>query len=77
VAENKENETCQPADIEKQKRDAAILEELTELAKVRARHNLTFVGQEEGDVADKAGEELENDIARAEKCLDPKAAKKD
>lgn len=48
VAENKENETCQPADVEKQKRDAAIIEELTELAKLRSHHNLTVVGQEEG-----------------------------
>ena len=37
MAENNESETCQPADVEKQKRDAAILEELTELAKMMER----------------------------------------
>lgn len=76
MAENKENETCQPADVEKRKRDMAIMEELTELAKVRSDHNLTVVGPEEGDVADKASEELEKDIASAEKCLDVKNEKK-
>lgn len=78
MAEKNEKETCQPEEVEKRKRDMAILEELTELAKVRARHNLTFVGQEEGDVADRAGEELEKDIADAEKCLnDKKTGKKE
>lgn len=76
MAEKHENETCQTDEIERLKRQKAILEELAELAKVRARHNLTVVGQEESDVADKAGEEFEKEIASAEKCLDNKTIEK-
>ena len=76
MSEKNEKETCLPEEEEKRKREHAILEELTALAKVRSRHNLTFVGQDEGDVADKKGEGFEKDITDAEKCLDDKPESK-
>jgi hypothetical protein len=76
VTEENEKETCQSEEEEKRKRDKAILEELTELAKIRNRHNLTFVGQEEGDIADMVVEQLEKDIKDAEKCLNDKPEEK-
>ncbi len=77
MAQDKNKEQCEPTtEEEKRKRDMAILEELTELEKLRRRHNLTFVGQEEGDIANRAADELTENVDAAEKCLDDEEKKK-
>ncbi len=76
VANINEEQACGTPEEEKRKRDKAIMEELAELEKLRRRHNLTFVSQEEGDVAEKASEELNRDIESAERCLSEKPRKK-
>lgn len=76
MAEDRDRQQCGPPEEEERKRDMAILEELTELEKLRRRHNWTFVGQEEGDVADKASDELNKDIESAERCLEVKPKRK-
>ena len=76
MANDNKERACGTPEEEKRKRDMAILQELTELEKLRRRHNLTFVGQEEGDVAEKATEELNKDIESAEHCLIQKPKRK-
>jgi hypothetical protein len=76
VAYHSDKQQCGPPEEEKRKRDMAIMAELTELEKVRRRHNWTFVGQHEGDITDKASEALNKDIESAERCLVVKPKRK-